>query len=74
MSCSLYMFPRGNQVDGLPRVLKLCDAGYKVEFMKDVAVVANADSGKKVGNFKRSQGLYVGSFQFKHPASPRQEP
>ena len=54
---------------------KLCDAGYKVEFNKDVAIVTHAASGKRICDFKRSQGLYVGAFQLKNPQAasfPRQ--
>ena len=51
---------------------KLCDAGYKLESTKDAATIMNAASGKKIGNFKRSQGRYVGSLQLKNPTFLRQ--
>ena len=49
----------------------MCDVGFKVEFEKDVAIITKVDTGKKIGNFKRSQGLYVGNFQSKNPAFTR---
>jgi hypothetical protein len=51
---------------------KLCDAGFKVEFSKDVAMVTHAESGTKVGEFPRVQGLYIGSLQLKNPTFQRQ--
>jgi hypothetical protein len=40
-------------------VSKLCDAGYKVEFDGDEAVVTRKKTGKVVQSFKREGGLYV---------------
>ena len=51
---------------------KLCDAGFKVEFGKDAAIVTHEASGNTIGQFKRSQGLYIGSLQLKNPGFIRQ--
>ena len=51
---------------------KLCDAGFKVEFGKSAAIVTHEKSGKKIGDFARHQGLYVGSLQLRNPSFPRQ--
>ena len=52
---------------------KLCDAGFKVEFGKSAATVTHEKSGKKIGEFKRSQGLHVGALQLRNPTFPRQD-
>ena len=46
---------------------KLCDAGYRVEFKKESAKVVHESTGKEVGTFPRSQGLYIGQLQLKNP-------
>ena len=51
---------------------KLCDAGFKVEFGKSAAIVTHEKSGKKIGEFARHQGLYIGSLQLKNPSFTRQ--
>ena len=50
---------------------KLCDAGFKVEFGKSAAIVTHEKTGTKIGEFKRNQGLYVGSLQLRNPTFPR---
>ena len=48
---------------------KLCDAGFKVEFNKDAAKVTRIATGKVVGHFPRSQGLYVCRLELKTPTA-----
>ena len=48
---------------------KLCDAGYTVQFHKDHAEIKQVATGKVVGTCKRQQGLYIGAFQLRNPAS-----
>ena len=51
---------------------KLCDAGLKVEFGKAAAIVSHATTGRKVAEFKRENGLYMGALQLKNPDFIRQ--
>ena len=55
---------------------KLCDAGYKVEFDKTEAKIIEKSSGKEIGHFPRSHGLYIGKLELRNPAAtptfPRQ--
>ena len=51
---------------------KLCDAGYTVQFGKLAATIVHEASGRKVGDFKRSNGLYVGSMELRNPSFQRQ--
>ena len=51
---------------------KLCVAGFSVQFGKTAAIVTHQQTGKKIGEFKRHQGLYVGSLQLKNPDFVRQ--
>ena len=53
---------------------KLCDAGLTVQFGKDSAVVSRVSNGKKIGEFKRKNGLYIGNLQLRNPSFPRQDP
>ena len=46
---------------------KLCDAGYKVEFGKNEALITNVSTGKSVGKFKRDSGLYVAKLKLRNP-------
>ena len=48
---------------------KLCDAGYTVQFHKDHAEIKQVATGKVVGTCERKQGLYIGAFQLRNPAS-----
>ena len=48
---------------------KLCDAGYTVQFHKDHAEIKQVATGKVVGTCKRQQGLYIGAFQLRNPAT-----
>ena len=50
---------------------RLCDAGFKVEFFKSVAIVTREAIGTKVGEFPRSQSLYVGALQLRNPTFTR---
>ena len=52
---------------------KLCDVGFEVEFGKSAATVTHEKTGKRIGEFKRSQGLYVGALQLRNPSFPRQD-
>ena len=47
---------------------RACDAGYTVTFNKDGAQIHHLASGKKVGDFSRRQGMYVGDFKLRNPA------
>ena len=51
---------------------KLCDAGLKVEFGKAAAIVSLGASGRKICEFKRENGLYMGAMQLKNPDFIRQ--
>ena len=53
---------------------KLCDAGLKVKFGKAAAIVIHEASGRKVCEFKRDNGLYIGAMQLKNPDFTRQDP
>ena len=53
---------------------KLCDAGLKVEFGKAAAIVTHEASGRKVCEFKRDNGLYIGAMQLRNPDFIRQDP
>ena len=50
-------------------VRKLCDAGFRVEFDKNEAKVTKVSTGKVVGSFPRSQGLYIGKMELKNPST-----
>ena len=65
-------FQVSNIAKPLWSVGKLCDAGFKVEFTKDKATVIHGASGKRVGDFPRSQGLYIGAMQLRSPTFQRQ--
>ena len=49
---------------------ELCDAGFKVEFDKSAAMITQISTGKHVGKFSRSKGLYIGEMELKNPAAP----
>ena len=51
---------------------KLCDAGLKVEFGKAAAIVSHATTCRKICEFKRENGLYMGAMQLKTPGFTRQ--
>ena len=46
---------------------KLCDAGFKVNFDKSEAIIIQSSTGKEVGKFPRSHGLYIGEMELKMP-------
>ena len=50
--------------------------GYKVEFDKSAAKIIEKLSGKEIGHFPRSHGLYFGKLELRNPAAtstfPRQ--
>ena len=51
---------------------KLCDAGLKVEFGKTAAIVTHGTTGRKICEFKRENGLYMGAMQLRNPDFIRQ--
>jgi len=48
---------------------KLSDAGCTVQFHKDHAEIKQVATGKVVGTCERKQGLCIGAFQLRNPAS-----
>ena len=46
----------------------VCDVRCTVTFTRDGAQIHHLASGKKVGDFTRKQGLYVGDFKLRNPA------
>ena len=53
-------------------VSKICQAGYKITFDSQGAVIYHVDSGAAVGKFAFKNGLYVGDMKLKNPAFTRQ--
>ena len=50
---------------------RLCDAGFKVEFDKDKALVTHQKSGKLVTTFPRKNALYVCDMQLHNPRAAK---
>ena len=76
MLCFAERVPMAERVTGgrpqHGRVGKLCDAGLKVEFGKSAAIVTHGTTGRKICEFKRENGLYMGAMQLKNPDFIRQ--
>ena len=53
---------------------KFCDVGCKVEFGKSVAKIIEESTGKQIGTFPRSQGLYIGKLELKNPGASQSFP